>query len=296
MYNLESYLNAPIFQGVIAGEIEKPQTYRCFPGAWYYKALSSKDKWLGIEGIVKLPEFFPDESRFEIVSDSFSKSKTFKKYLDTPSIYVGGSSDYETDIGLAWFRGLVNNQVSDEKITFRPFWRYIYPDNEGKIKNEYHGTSLNEIEYYFYPHDEVKINLFCPKENCLQLRIELIKETDILKYQQIRKSNGVKNKVLLTDLIPAPGNGIHLSEYKRVNAIDQYANEGKPAFKTNAIVTESIWKDVYLFREVNEKLVKVKFDESRYIRMLCPEVGAFTYKIENNQESIIINPNKNGRN
>lgn len=291
MYNLEQYLKAPIYLGTIAGEIQKPQSFRCFPGAWYYKSLSAKDKWLGIEGIVRLPLFIPDEERYEIIDDNFSRSKKYKKYLDTPSVYVGGSSDFETDIGFAWFRGVVNGEVTDDKITFRPFWRYIYL-SEGKEKNEYKSTELAQSEYYFFPGDEVKINVICTEKDYLQLRIELVKPTDIPKYQNIRNSLPKETAVFLTDKIPAPGNGHHHSEYKRVNAIDQYHNEGKPTSNTKAQVLESVWKEVYLYREVDNKLVKVPFTEERYVKMLCPEPNAFCVTTLDNYEVISIRPNK----
>ena len=38
MRKLEDFLNAEVYDGVINGEKEKPSSYVCFPGAWYYKA------------------------------------------------------------------------------------------------------------------------------------------------------------------------------------------------------------------------------------------------------------------
>jgi len=294
MYNINEYLNAPIYLEKINEEINKPTDYQCFNGAWYYKALSSKDKWLGIEAIVTLPEFNPDEERFEIIPDNFSKSKTYKKYLDTPSVYLGGSSDFETDIGFGWFRGIINQEVTDEKITFRPFWRYIYQEDKVE-KNEYKGTDINQTEHYYFPKDVLKINLVCSEENYLQLRVELITPTSIPKYKSIRESLDLENnlpKTLITDKIPAPGNGINLAEYKRVNAIDQYGNEGKPTKMTKAKVDFCVWENVYLFRELDKSLIKVPFTIDRYIQMLCPQNNAFEVETKGNKETIKIDPNK----
>lgn len=292
-YSLAAFLSAPTYLKLIDGEIPKPGDYQCFQGAWYYKALSAKNHWLGIEAKVTLPLFSPDENRYEFVPSEDSTNGRYKKYLDTPSVYVGGSSDYETDIGFGWFRGLVNNDLSEEKITFRPFWRHIFLDDSGKIQNLYKGTALTETNYYFFPGDQVHILLFCPEPDYLQFRVEIIKPTEIMKYKQLRQTLHLENdlpSVLLTEKIKAPGNGRNLSEYKRVNAIDQYHNEGRPTQMTEACVFDCIWEDVFLFRKIEESLVKVPFDEKRYIRMMCPCKEAFVVEAISNGERIKIMP------
>lgn len=268
-----------------------PKSYRCFHGAWYYKVLSAKDDYLGIEATITLPKFTPDPNRFEIVEDRYLK-KQVKKYLDTPSVYLGGSSDHETDIGFGWFYGLVDGQVSDEKITFRPFWRTIF-ERDGKEVNEYKGTTLEEVEYYFYPGDTVKVVLYSPVIDFLRLSVNLVTPTTEPKYVEIRKSHEKEGKVtksFLSPLIPAPGNGHHKTEYKRVNAIDQYHNEGKPTQATNAIVHTCTWQDVNLFSVKNYKLVKVPFGSSRSIVMQCPNPVAFKVKQIEEIEEIEITP------
>ncbi len=293
MFKLVEYLSAPIYQKKISGEIPKPSNYQCFPGAWYHKALSAKDFWLGIEATVTLPLFVPDETRYEYVPNEDGSTVEYKKYLDTPSVYLGGSSDYETDIGFGWFRGIVNNKMSDEKITFRPFWRYIFLDETGKMQNLYKGTTIQQTNFYFFPGDKLHIHLYCPEIDYLQFRVELIKPTEIVKYVTIRKQLALENdwpSVLLTEKILAPGNGRATSEYKRVNAIDQYHNEGRPTQLTQAFVTDCVWEDTFLFREHNNKLIKVPFDESRFIRMLCPNKEAFIIKKTDRSESVKIIP------
>ena len=288
MRKLEDFLNAEVYDGVINDEKEKPSSYVCFPGAWYYKALSSKDMWLGMEAKVTLPKFNPDEERFDMLKEAIDKDEPIKRYKDTPSIYMGGSSDFETDIGLGWFRGLIDGEFTKEKIAFRPFYRYIYEEN-GKEVNRYIGPSIKETEFYFFPGDTVKMSVFCVNDNTLRLKIELLEETKIDKYIEIRKKLN-KNYAYESLDFPAPGNGVRPSEYKRVNAIDQYGNEGRPVQMTKANVEECTWSDCYLFREIDGKIMKVPYDESRYIKMLCPNQNSFI--VTNNGNKVVIKPSK----
>jgi len=285
---MDKFLNAKIYTGKIDNEISKPDSYRCFNGAWYYKALSSKDYWLGIDAVVTLPLFEEDKERFAYIHDSVT-NKEIIRYNDTPSVYVGVCSDFENDIGFAWFRGIIDGKITDEKFTFRPFYRYIYKEN-GKEVNTYKGSKIEEVEYYYFPGDKVRITVVSTSLNHLRFRIELLEPTKIEKYQKIRDSLSKPNKIFLSEEFPAPGAGINLTEVKRVNAIDQYGNEGKPTQMTNAKVNECIWEDVYLFREVSGEIVKVPFTSERFIRMLCPMEEAFIIKEDKHKEIVIINP------
>lgn len=285
---MDKFINSKISNEVIKDEILKPTSYQCFNGAWYYKALSSKDKWLGIDAVITLPLFDPDEDRYSFIDDNLTNKK-IKRYNDTPSVYVGVCSDFENDVGFGWFRGKVEGKVLEEKITFRPFWRYIFEENSQE-KNIYAGSKLDEDEYYYFPGDKVRVTVASPRANYLQFRIELIEATSIEKYKTIRSKLKSQPKTFVSLEFIAPGVGIKPTEVKRVNAIDQYGNEGRPTQMTNAIVHECIWEDVYLYREINGEIVRVKFDDSRYIRMLCPRETAFKINYENGKETVIINP------
>ncbi|MCK4552127.1 MAG: hypothetical protein KAU02_04345 [Tenericutes bacterium] len=281
---LEQYLHAQVYDGLIKQEKTPPQDYPVFSGALYYKAVSSKDSWLGIEAEITLPKWEPDTARFECFRNAYGE---FKRYLDTPSVYVGGSSDHETDIGFGFFQGMLNNKITEGKITFRPFWRTIYIKN-GEERNDYLGTDINQTEYYFFPGDKVLLDLVCNKPNFLTLRIELLNETDLYPYKEYRKSLK-KPKVLIIENIIAPGNGLKDSEYKRVNAIDQYHNEGKSTQETNAEAIAGSWKNVYLFRKINDKIYKVPFIAERITRIMSPSPNAFNYFTQGNYEVIDIN-------
>jgi len=232
-----------------------------------------------------LPEWKPDKTRFEFIDNQFGK---FQRNLDTPSIYIGGSSDFETDIGFGFFQGFVDNKITREKMTFRPFWRTIHLE-DGIEKNIYSGTAIKQTKYYYFPGDTVKINLVCEKDNFLTLRIELLESTSLNPYKEIRNKIVENETFILRDII-APGNGVRPSEYKRVNAIDQYHNEGKPTQKTKAFAVNCEWKSVYLFRLVNNELRKIPFIDHRIKRIFSPNKSAFIVKFENNLEKVDIIP------
>lgn len=278
---IDEFLKAPIYKHQISDLIPTPTKYQCFPGAWYYKILTSKDKWIGIETIITLPEFVYDEERYDIIK---------KRYLDTPSVYLGGVSDFENDIGFGWFQGKVNGKITEEKITFRPFWRYIYLDENGLEKNIYAGTNIDQTEYYFFPKDKIKISLFSEKDNYLTFRIELLKETSHPKYKEIRNLLNKKPEILVQRDIPAPGVGVHLTEFKRCNAIDQYGNEGKPAQMTTAKAYGAMWESCYLYRRINEKIHKVLLTRNLYMEMKCPNEKSIEVKRNMTIEYVNIHP------
>ncbi|PKK86709.1 MAG: hypothetical protein CVV63_04070, partial [Tenericutes bacterium HGW-Tenericutes-8] len=65
-------------------------------------------------------------------------------------------------------------------------------------------------------------------------------------------------------------------EFKRVNAIDQVANEGKPAVPTTTSVGEAIWHNTYLYRNIDGITYRVPMNDTRIGVMNCPLVTQFT--------------------
>ncbi|RZK64261.1 MAG: hypothetical protein EOO92_27745, partial [Pedobacter sp.] len=49
------------YKNEVKPEKEKP----CFQGAYYWKLVSSHDAWVGINGVVKLPEIYFDAARID---------------------------------------------------------------------------------------------------------------------------------------------------------------------------------------------------------------------------------------
>ncbi|MFA7076278.1 MAG: hypothetical protein WC152_06370 [Candidatus Izemoplasmatales bacterium] len=259
---------SPIYTGTIEDESPKPGTPSCFPGAIYRKVVSSKDYWLGIEGTITLPEFIPDEERYDVTRPTY--------YLDNSSIYMGGHAYYESDVGLSWMIGHTDGtsaQISESGVAFRPFWRYITTQEDCANNNCWKNANVSDHEFYYYPGDKVQMSVFSPRPGYMQMRIELISLTTNQKYINKRTEYGLEedfNRIFVTPEFSSPGIGELKSEFKRVNAIDQSANEGKPTLNTNAKVVDAIWHEVYLYREINGITYKVPMTEERTASMMCP--------------------------
>jgi len=298
---------AQVFTGEIENEASKPHTPGCFPGAIYRKVVSSRDYWLGIETTVTLPEFIPDVNRYDDSKPSY--------FLDNPSIYLGGNSYKESDVGLTWSIGYENrgdSHPSDRGIAFRPFWRYITSLEDCRNNNCYQNAPATNFEFYYYPGDKIQMSVFSPKPGYLQMRIELLELTTHPDYVNKRDHYGLADdfeRVFITDMFPSAGMGDMAAEFKRVNAIDQVSNEAKPTINTDSKVVDAIWHEVYLYRLVDGELVKVPFVEERAAYMTCPlganENGDFTNAFEisydgvdqsKGGERVTINPNNgNGK-
>lgn len=252
-----------VYTGDIEGETADPSTPPCFPGAVYRKVVSNTDHWMGIEATITLPEFLPDPDRFDDATRNY--------YLDNASIYMGGHAYYESDVGLAWMIGYASPSsvlFSTQGIAFRPFWRYI----DG-ASNTYQNANVSDFQYYYYPGDTVQMSVFSPEPGMLQMRIELLELTTHPSYAHRRDAYGLGDdfeRVFLTEPFPSPGMGAAMAEFKRVNAIDQVANEAKPTINTDSQVLEAIWHEVYLYRYINDTLYKVPLTEERSASMFCP--------------------------
>lgn len=300
--DVQKFKNLRVYDGIIQDEIFPNETPLCFLGAWYRKVASSKDKWLGIEGIIELGEFTPDEVRFNLDGKG--------RYMDVPSIYMGGKSHFESDAGLGLNTSYLSADTSSPldysspKIAYRPFWRYIYQDAldiEGNVTrreiNSWNISNPKSLMYYYFPGDVVRMSCYSPLPNYLQLRIEVIKPTTIKKYQDLRKKYQLPNDIpsdFYSPIFFSKGHGIDAAEFKRVNAIDQYGNEGYHAQNTKAFVSAATWSEVYLYREIAGEIVKVPFNKKRQISMICPNEKAISVKVDDNQnlETISIHPDK----
>jgi hypothetical protein len=258
-----------VYTNPIPNEAVKPVTPNCFPGAIYRKVVSNRDNWLGIEGTVTLPVFTPDPQRFDVTKPSY--------YLDNSSIYMGGNAYAESDVGLSWMIGYSSKDstsISKSGVAFRPFWRYITSLEGCKNNNCFKNAYVKDFTTYYFPGDTIRMSVYTPKAGYLQLRIELLEETTHPDYINVRKNlYGLEegfSKVFVTPLFPGAGMGNAPAEFKRVNAIDQNSNEGKPTLNTNATVMNAIWHEVYLYRKVSDELVKVPMTQSRTASMSCP--------------------------
>lgn len=269
-----------IFTDKINGE-KKPTDPKVFGGAWYHKVVSSRDAWLGIETVVTLPEFeierYDGEYNTELAADPNAKN------LDNPSVYLGGNARSESDVGLSLSKALVDvnaQKLSKGSIAFRPFWRYItsveqdvggYDEHGGEYAVSANGNNCmgnyhwRYTEYYYLPGDKLRIIVFSPAPNKLQLQIEVIEKSTLPSSVETRKKYGWKDPAnFVSPIFHSPGQGVSIdAEFKRVNAIDQSANEGKTAIPTDTIVKNMIYHETYLYREINGKLMSVPMTPDR---------------------------------
>ena len=127
------------------------------------------------------PEFIPDEKRTGV---SPYDANAFR-YMDNPSVYLGGNSVSESDVGVSWTVGADGTTgVVDwsKSVAYRPFWRWFVAGNH------FANAAWQDTCYYYYPGDTIRMSVFAPRENYLQLRIELLEETTIETYVQKRAS------------------------------------------------------------------------------------------------------------
>lgn len=243
----ETKENDPV-KGFFDNEIRPPLNATCFQGAYYRKVVSSKDLWLGMEGKVVLPRMTFDESRK-------NPSKP-QQYLDNPSVYMGGNmGGQETDIGLTWevIRDEQGNVTPDRR-AFRPFLRRTAHVSGQAATYE---NAPAQKEYYWYPGEEVTMSVQIAQSGKIKFIVEgagkrFERDFDCAGY--IKGSKG---------------------DFKRVNAIDQVSNEGKPAQPTTTKVENAVWKETSLFRLKDDAAVKVPLHQKRFTDMRCPSVNNF---------------------
>jgi hypothetical protein len=206
----------------------------CYAGAFYRKAVSSFDSWTGIAGFVKLGTPKIDENRL---------SET-KQPLDNFSIYMGGNAGgkFEVDAGLTWeFTVDDNGKKSEKRNAFRPFWRT-------KTWN----AAPAKKEFYFYPGETVQMAILVAGPKKLKL---IITDGKTKSFQQEFDAEG------FVAGLPR--------QFKRVNAIDQVGNEGKPAIATKAEIIGSEWLQTILLRGEGQSAQQLPMNSARFTDMRC---------------------------
>ena len=290
----EAMAAPPLWEGVIEGEKKNPAKPALFGGAWYYKVVSSKDKWVGIEATVTLPEI--DINRYNGSYDDSLAADPGVKNLDNPSVYLGGHAETESDVGLSFSRALTDvksGTLSTGNIAFRPFWRYITDEDQDVGGYDAHGgeyaVSANGnncianyhwryTEYYYLPGDQLRIIVFSPEPGKMQLQIEVLAVSTLPSSVEIREKYGWNAPAdFLSPIFTSPGQGTGMdAEFKRVCAIDQSGNEGGTAIATETLVKGVIWHETYLYREIDGTLYRVPMSEDRRAAIGAPYADRFT--------------------
>jgi hypothetical protein len=214
------------------------QNLPCFAGAHYRKAVSSFDSWTGIAGFVKLGTPKTDENRLD---------EKDRQPLDNFSVYMGGNAGgkFEVDAGLSWeFTVDETGQKSARRNAFRPFWRT-------QKAGDWNSAPARK-EFYFYPGETVQMAVLVAGPKRLRLVV----------------SDG-KGKVFQTEF-EAEGFVAGLPrQFKRVNAIDQRYNEGKPTQATKAEVTGAEWRQTVLLRGEGAGAQQLPMTPARFTDMRC---------------------------
>ncbi|MGJ1409617.1 hypothetical protein ACR78Z_08085 [Sphingobacterium thalpophilum] len=234
--------------GYLKNEVRPAASKPCFQGAYYRKIVSSTDVWAGIKAEVTLPKIEFDPARI-------NPNKP-KQSLDNPSVYLGGNmGGQETDIGLTWevIRDEKGN-ITEDRRAFRPFLRRS-AHSSGQVP--LYQNAPAEANYYWYPGEKITMTLEIAGPGKLKFSIQGAGK----KYESIFESAGYTLGAL--------------GEFKRVNAIDQVANEGKPVQLTNTKVLESTWSYTSLFRYEAGQLSEVPMHSGRMTQMECPESKYF---------------------
>ncbi len=289
----EAMAAPPLWEGVIEGEKKNPAKPALFGGAWYYKVVSSKDKWVGIEATVTLPEI--DINRYNGSYDDSLAADPGVKNLDNPSVYLGGHAETESDVGLSLSKVALNasGTISTGNIAFRPFWRYITDEDQDLGGYDAHGgeyaVSANGnncianyhwkyTEYYYLPGDQLRIIVYSPAPGKLQLQIDVLAVSTLPSSVETREKYGWKDPAdFLSPIFTSPGQGTGMdAEFKRVCAIDQSGNEGGTAIATETLVKGVIWHETYLYREIDGTLYRVPMSEDRRAAIGAPYEDRFT--------------------
>ncbi len=283
----------PIWEGAIDGEVKNPAPAPVFGGAWYYKTVSSRDKWIGIETTVTLPEI--DINRYKGEFDTSLKVDPDAQNLDNPSVYLGGNAMSESDVGLSLSKVALDGSgtISKGNVAFRPFWRYITSEEQDVGGYDVHGGEYavtangnncfanyhwKYTEYYYLPGDTLRIIVHVPEEGKMQLQIEVIEASALPSSVAMREKYGWKTPAdFLSPVFASPGHGTGIdAEFKRVCAIDQSGNEGGTAIPTETEVTGVIWHETYLYREIDGTVYRVPMDETRRASTAAPDKDKFT--------------------
>ncbi|NJM52192.1 MAG: hypothetical protein HC846_01650 [Blastocatellia bacterium] len=167
---------------------------------------------------------------------------------------MGGNAggNFEVDAGLSWeFTVDENGKKSDKRNAFRPFWRT-------KTWN----AAPAKKEFYFYPGETVQMAILVAGPKKLRMII----------------SNG-KDKTFQTEF-EAEGFAANVPrQFKRVNAIDQFGNEGKAVSPTTAEITGAEWLQTVVLRGEGANAKQIPLTAEKFTDMRCPNEKNIVVKL-----------------
>jgi hypothetical protein len=221
----------------VAAEVPPAASIPCFAGAHYRKAVSSFDVWTGIAGFVKLGTPKVDEARIDPKDN---------QPLDNFSVYMGGNAGgkHEVDAGVNWnFSTDASGKRSARRNAWRPFWRT-------KTWSE----APDKPEFTFKPGDTIQMAILVAGAGKLRMIISDAKNPQKQFTVDFDAEGFVPN-------VPR--------QFKRVNAIDQRYNEGKPVQATKAEVVGAEWINTILLRGEGANAKQIPLDAAHFTDMRC---------------------------
>jgi hypothetical protein len=159
---------------------------------------------------------------------------------------MGGNAGgrFEVDAGLSWeFTVDESGKKSERRDAFRPFWR---------AQDGGWNSAPAKKELYFYPGETVQMAVLVAGPKKLRLII----------------SDG-KSKTFQTDFDAEGFVAGAPRQFKRVNAIDQVGNEGRPTLPTKAEITGAEWLQTVLLRGEGAAAQQLPMIASRFTDMRC---------------------------
>ena len=158
----------------------------------------------------------------------------------------GRAGTQEIDAGLTWeFTKDENGKLSERRNAFRPFWR-----------NETWNSAPAQKQFYWYPGDTVQMAVLVAGPGKLRLVIADASPQPKRVFQTEFDAKGFAPNVP--------------RQFKRVNAIDQRRNEGKPVQPTKAEITGAEWLQTILMRGAGAEAKQIPMDKTRFTDMRCP--------------------------
>lgn len=227
-------------------EVTPHSQANCALGSYYRKLSSSLDLWQGIQGTVTLPTTAFDSTRKNPANN--------RQFLDNPSIYMGGNSNgQETDIGLTWevIRDSVTGNNTPDRRAYRPFMRRTAYSNTGQASVYANAPLLSR--YYWFPGETVTMSVQRTSPGILRFVIDGAGK----RFDTTFAADGYQAGVAAV--------------YKRVNAIDQVNNEGRPVQPTRTVVSNAAWTSTSLLRSYKDSLVWAPMHNGRYSTLNCPD-------------------------
>jgi hypothetical protein len=227
-------------------EVAPATSIPCFPGAYYRKAVTSFDNWSGITGVVILGQPKVDENRLDAQT---------RQPLDNFSVYMGGNSGgQEVDAGLTWeFSTDALGHRSERRNAWRPFWRAGYWK-----------SAPDSAKYTWHPGDKIRLTIMMAGTKKLRMTIEDMNHPE-KRFETNFDASGFTYDAA--------------KQFKRVNAIDQVHNEGKPVQPTKAHVTGAEWLYTTLYRGIKKQ--ELPMTKARFTDMCCSDASHIIVKETN---------------